>query len=53
MASKFIEAKDREELRKKLNSENSELGYAVIKKVAGGYMCFEYQTDYDIWNNQK
>jgi len=51
MASKFIEAKDRKELRKKI--ENSEVGYTVIKKVTGGYMCFEYQTDYDTWKNQK
>lgn len=53
MSSKFIEAKDRKELRKKLDIENSQIGYAVIKKVTGGYMCFEYQTDYDIWKNQK
>jgi hypothetical protein len=53
MASKFIEAKDRKELRRKLEKDNSELGYTVIKKVTGGYMCFEYQTDYDTWKNQK
>lgn len=49
MASKFIEAKDRKELRTKINESE----YTVIKKVTGGYMCFEYQTDYEIWKNQK
>ena len=24
-----------------------------IKKVVGGYQCFESITDYEIWNNQK
>ena len=44
----FIEVKDRKELRKKINESE----FAVIKKVEGGYMCFEFVTDYEIWKNQ-
>ena len=25
---------------------------AVIAKVDGGFLCFEYVTDYDIWRRQ-
>lgn len=49
MAMKIIEAKDRKELRTKVNEGD----YTVIKKVTGGYACFEYQTDYDTWKKQK
>jgi len=26
---------------------------AKIVKVEGGYMCFEYISDYQVWKNQK
>jgi len=26
---------------------------SVIKKVEGGWMAFEFVTDYDTWRNQK
>lgn len=45
----FVEAKNRKELRKQIN----ETEYAVIKKVEGGYMCFEYASEYETWKNQK
>ena len=49
MAKVFIEAKDRKELAKKININI----YPIIKKVAGGYMCFDHIAEYDTWKNQK
>lgn len=49
MAKVFIEAKDRKELVRKININI----YPIIKKVTGGYMCFDQIAEYDTWKNQK
>lgn len=49
MGKVFVEAKNRKELRTMINESD----YTVIKKVCGGYMCFEYASDYDVWKGQK
>jgi DNA-dependent RNA polymerase auxiliary subunit epsilon len=48
---KFIEAKDRRELRKYLDANNYEFWH--IKKVDGGYMCFDNNAEYETWKNQR
>jgi hypothetical protein len=45
----FIEAKNRKELRTKINEND----YAVIKKTYGGYACFNNNNDYMVWKTQK
>jgi hypothetical protein len=45
----FIEAKNRKELRTKINKND----YAVIKKTCGGYICFDSNNQYQTWKNQK
>ena len=47
MASYFIETNSRKE------AEEQAEGAAVIVKVEGGYMAFEYVSDYQTWKNQK
>jgi hypothetical protein len=37
--------------RKEVVAQN--LGAAKIVKVEGGYMVFEYMSDYETWKNQK
>jgi hypothetical protein len=49
MAKIFVEAKDRKELAKKINVN----AYPIIKKVTGGYMCFNNAFEYDTWKKQK
>jgi len=45
----FIEAKNRKELRKKINESD----YSIIKKTCEGYSCFETESDYYIYSQQK
>lgn len=47
MKTKFVECKYRYQAKKEC------YWASVIKKVIGGYMCFESITDYEIWKNQK
>ena len=48
MAKIFVEAKDRKELVKKININD----YPIIKKVTGGYICFESTTEHNTWKKQ-
>jgi len=47
MRKESIEAKN------KKDAINKAPWAAKVKKVEGGYMCFESVEDYKIWDNQK
>jgi hypothetical protein len=47
MSQTFIPCKTRKTAKKKAPSA------AKIVKVEGGYLAFEFYTDYEIWKNQK
>jgi len=44
---KFIECADRRTAKKRCPWA------AKVVKVYGGFICFEFTTDYEIWKNQK
>lgn len=41
------------EYKSRKHIEKAYPGLAVIKKVCGGWICFEFLSDYEIWKNQK
>lgn len=41
------------EYRSRKSIEKAYPGLAVIKKVCGGWMCFEFLKDYEAWMKQK
>ena len=47
MRKEFVQTENRKEAERECPWAEK------IVKVVGGYQCFESQTDYDIWANQR
>ena len=48
MRKEFIKCKSYNTAKRKCS-----FGNAIIAKTEGGFICFESEYDYKIWNNQK